>query len=191
MIEVRLHGRGGQGTQIACEILASAFLKEGKYVQAMPVFGTERRGAPVTGHLRADGNRILMRGPITEPEYLVILDEALRKTVPIISGLRERGLIVINSIRAPEAFDFSQSFRVAVVDANSIAKKHSLGTPLMPIVNTVMLGAFAGATRLIGLDALLAAIRAKAPVRPEDNAAAAEEAYGVVRAGGYASAAGL
>jgi len=186
MIRMRFHGRGGQGAVLACEVLAAALLRDGKYAQSMPLFGGERRGAPVTAFLRVDDTKILERGIIEEPDHLIVLDPALVRIAPVTRGLREEGLIAFNSAKEPDSFDSLKKFQVVTVDANSIARKHGLGSAMAPVVNTCMLGAFAKLTGLVSLDSLLETIRERAPVRKEENAAAAKEAYDCIgKIGGY------
>jgi len=177
MKEIRFHGRGGQGTVVASQILASALFKEGKYVQSFPAFGVERRGAPVAAFIRVDEEPILLRCEIYHPDHVVVLDPTLIHSVDVTTGLKRDGWVLINSDRAPEEFDLPEGFRVATVDANHIAVKHHLGSPTNPIVNTAILGAFARISEMVSLETLLDVIREAAPIKPEENAAAAAEAY--------------
>ncbi len=181
MIEVRFHGRGGQGSVVASEALAIAFFKEGKYVQAFPTFGVERRGAPVMAFLRVDDKPIRIRSRIYEPDHIVVLDPTLLETVDVTAGLKEGGWIIINSDKPPDAFDLPDKFKVATVDANSIAIKHHLGSKSAPIVNTAILGAFVKVTGLVSLEAVIEAIQEVVPSNPEGNVAATQEAYGRVK----------
>jgi len=181
MIRIRFHGRGGQGAVVASEIFASALLKDGKYAQSMPFYGTERRGAPVTAFVRIDDRMILERGIIEQPDHVVILDPTLLRIAPVTKGLREGAWIVLNSPREPKAFIFEQKFGVATIDANAIARKHRLGSAMSPVVNTTMLGALARVTGLVSLDSLVERIREEAPAHPEENARAASEGYREVK----------
>ncbi len=177
MIEIRTHGRGGQGAVIASEILADAFFREKKFVQAFPAFGVERRGAPVVSFTRVSDGEIRERCEIYEPDHLIVLDPVLIETVNITAGLKPGGWIVINTNRDMSSSELCEKFKIATVDANSIALRHGLGSRSAPIVNTAIVGAFAGATKLIGLPAVLEAIDEFVPVRKENNMKAAEEAY--------------
>ncbi len=177
MIEIRTHGRGGQGAVIASEILADAFFREGKFVQAFPAFGVERRGAPVVAFTRVSDGEIRERCEIYEPDHLIVLDPVLIETVNITAGLKDGGWIVINTNREMKGGEISGSYRIATVDANKIAVKYGLGSRATPIVNTAILGAFAGATKLVGLEAVLEAIKEFVPLKKENNAKAAEEAF--------------
>jgi 2-oxoacid:acceptor oxidoreductase gamma subunit (pyruvate/2-ketoisovalerate family) len=177
MIEIRTHGRGGQGAVIASEILADAFFREGKFVQAFPAFGVERRGAPVVAFTRVSDGEIRERCEIYEPDHLIVLDPVLIDTVNITAGLKDGGWVIINTNRTMEGDELSGAYRIASVDANSIAVKYGLGSRATPIVNTAILGAFSAATELVGLEAVLEAIKEFVPLKKENNAKAAEEAY--------------
>jgi len=183
MIEIRLHGRGGQGAVVGATILAKAVMKEGKYAQAFPLFGAERRGAPVQAFLRVDTKYIYMKDIVERPDHVIVLDAGLIKTkvAQVDKGLKAGGWILINSPEDQQGFEFSHDFSVATVDASSIALKHGLGTAQAPIVNTAILGAFAKLVDLVSLDALLEAVEKGVPVKKEANVAAAKEAYSSVR----------
>ena len=159
MIEIRFHGRGGQGVVIASKILASAAAKEGKHVQAFPSFGAERRGAPVAAFTRIHDAPIDLRCQIYQPDHLIILDPSIPKTVDVTAGLKEGGYIVINTPRLPQELAQQGKFRIINLDASHIAAKHRLGPRTAPIVNTAMVGAFAKATGLVSLDSVLKAIQ--------------------------------
>ncbi len=177
MIEIRTHGRGGQGSVIASEILADAFFHEGKYVQAFPAFGVERRGAPVMAFTRVSESEIRERCQIYEPDHLVVLDSILIDTVNITEGLKEGGWIIINTSASLDDSGLAEKYNVATVDANAIAIKYGLGSRAAPIVNTAIVGAFAGATRLVGIEAVQEAIKGFVPLKKKENAQAAQEAY--------------
>lgn len=177
MIELRFHGRGGQGSVIASKILAVALFKEGKHVQAFPVFGVERRGAPVAAFLRMDDNPIYIRCNVYNPDHIVVLDPTLIGAIELTSGLKEGGSILINTDKNPDQFSEFNEFHVATVDANAIAIKHHLGSRTQPIVNTSILGAFAKFSNLVQLESVLEAIQETIPIAPDKNAEAAREAY--------------
>ena len=177
MIEIRFHGRGGQGAVLASKILASALFKEGKYAQAFPAFGAERRGAPVMAFTRFDKRTITRRSMVYEPDHVVVLDEPIIEVVDVTAGLKENGWILINSPRPSSAFPQLAKFRVATVDANRIAADNGLGSVTSPVVNTVILGAFAKITGLVGLKAVVEGIKEYAPGKTEANVAAAKSAY--------------
>jgi len=177
MIEIRIHGRGGQGAVLASEVLASAFFREGKFVQAFPAFGVERRGAPVTAFTRLDDQPIRIRNFIYEPDHIIILDPTLIESTQVDSGLKENGWIIINTDRPSKAFGQFSKFRVATVDANRIAVEYKLGSPTAPIVNTAILGAFAKVTGMVAVDSVVEAMKEFVPSNKAGNAAAIKEAY--------------
>jgi 2-oxoacid:acceptor oxidoreductase gamma subunit (pyruvate/2-ketoisovalerate family) len=177
MIEIRFHGRGGQGAVIASKVMAVAVFKEGRWVQSFPKFGVERRGAPVEAFLRIDEEKILLRNNIYEPHHIIVLDATLIDAVDVTTGLHEGGLVLINTIKQPSDFPNLSAYKVACVDASRIAIKHRLGSPSAPIVNTAILGAFAKASGLMGIDSIAEAIVEDVPIKPDANAAAAREAY--------------
>jgi 2-oxoisovalerate/pyruvate ferredoxin oxidoreductase gamma subunit len=177
MIEIRIHGRGGQGAVIASEVLASAFFKEGKFIQAFPAFGVERRGAPVMAFIRVDDQPIRIRNYIYEPDHIIVLDPTLIEVTEVDAGLKENGWILINSEHPPKFFGRFSRFRVATVDANRVAIEFKLGTPTAPIVNTAILGAFSKVSGMVSLDAVVEAVNEFVPSNKAGNAAAAKEAY--------------
>jgi len=181
MIEIRFHGRGGQGVVVASEVLASAAFREGKRVQSFPAFGVERRGAPVMAFTRIDDKPIRIRCQIYQPDHIVILDPTLLEVLDVTAGLKEGGTVLLNSADPPESFPFHDRFRVGTVDANHIAFKYHLGPRNAPIVNTSILGALARLTGIVGLEALAEAVREAVPTRPEENVAAVREAYELTR----------
>ncbi len=179
MIEIRFHGRGGQGTVVASQILAITAYKAGYMVQAFPQFGVERRGAPVKAFIRLtkDPEEIMVRTGIYKPDIVVILDPSLLSTEPVTEGLKSGGWLIVNT---KAQLDYPE-YNLALVDANSIAVKYKLGSAMQPIVNTCILGALARATELVPLDLLLETIEAEVPVKNRENAEAAREAYHTVK----------
>ncbi|MBN2408572.1 MAG: 2-oxoacid:acceptor oxidoreductase family protein [Candidatus Aminicenantes bacterium] len=177
MIEIRFHGRGGQGTVVASKVLADALAKEGNYVQAYPEFGVERRGAPVIAFIRIDDKPIYDKSRIYAPNHVVVVDPTLVEAIDVTEGLKEGGLIIINSEKNPASFEFPAKYKVATINATGIAVKHKLGSMAAPIVNTAIVGAVVKMLGLTKIEPLLAAIKEGVPTRPEDNMAAAEEAY--------------
>ena len=176
MIEIRFHGRGGQGAVIGSKVLATAIFSEGKYVQSFPAFGVERRGAPVTAFLRVDDSPINLRNEIYVPDHLIILDPTLINNKSIFSGLKKGGYVLLNSKSAPTSLDLSEN-KIAYVDASTIAVKNRLGNATSPIVNTAILGAFVKITGICSIDSVCTAIKKGVPIKPEENAKAAREAF--------------
>jgi len=177
MIEIRFHGRGGQGAVVASKVLAVALFLEGRYVQSFPAFGAERRGAPVAAFIRVDRDPILDRSQIYAPDHVVVLDPTLIEATDVTAGLKAGGWVIINSPLPPEGTPGLEAFRVATVDAGRIAAGHGLGSPFAPIVNTAILGAFARATGLVEPGSLEKAILDQVPVSAQANAAACREAF--------------
>ncbi len=180
MQEIRFHGRGGQGTVLATIALAKAFFKAGYEVQTFPVFGSERRGAPVEAYLRLDQRKILVRSNLYQPDHVVVQDLRLLELVQVTRGLKPGGWILLNAPGLPRDLGPFEGFRLAWVDAAAIALRHELGAKTQPIINTAMMGAFA---RMLGappLDAVTEAIMAEMPRNPEQNAAAARDAHAAV-----------
>jgi len=181
MIEIRIHGRGGQGSVVASKMLVTAAAKEGKKVQAFPTFGAERRGAPVAAFARIDTKKIRIHSEVYNPDCVIVLDPVLYETVDVTAGLKPGGWIILNSPQGPASFPFPAHFQVATVDASGIAIKHKLGSRTEPIVNTAILGAFARVTGMIGIEALAETVRESVPGKEKENEAAAREAYGSVK----------
>lgn len=181
MIEVRFHGRGGQGAVVASKVLAVACFHEGFYVQSFPAFGVERRGAPVVAFLRLDQKPIQLRVNIYQPNHIVVLDPTLIDAVDVTSGLKTNGWILINSSHHPEVFGQLKGFQIATVDATSIAIRNGLGSRTNPIVNTAILGAFSRVTGLVGIDSVALSIREELTIKKNENAKAAREAYEEVK----------
>jgi 2-oxoisovalerate/pyruvate ferredoxin oxidoreductase gamma subunit len=177
VIEIRFHGRGGQGGVIASELLAQAAFLEGKHPQSFPFFGVERRGAPVTAYTRIDNAPIPIRTSITAPDIVVVLDAGLMRTINVTAGLKPDGLLLVNSEKAPDKLDVPFKGRIATVDATGIALAHGLGSKATPITNTAILGALAQASGIVTLDSVRRAVERFVPAKPRENVAAAEDAY--------------
>ncbi len=177
MIEIRFHGRGGQGTVVASKILADTIAKEGNYVQAYPEFGVERRGAPVFAFIRIDDSPIYDKSRIYEPDHVVVVDPTLVDAIDVTEGLKEGGMIIINTDKKPEELKFPDKYKIVSFNATGIAVRHKLGTLTAPIVNTSIVGAVVKILKLARIESLLEAVREGVPVKPEENAAAAKEAF--------------
>lgn len=151
MYEIRFHGRGGQGAVLASKILAKALVEEGKHVKAIPSFGFERRGAPVSAFLRFDDHPIRKTTNIYHPDCVICLDPTLPNSVDIFSGVQPGGVWVQATRKAPEQVDLPAGLSlVGFCDAFGIA----LEVFGRPITNTIMLGSLAGTTGIVSLDAL-------------------------------------
>ena len=180
MREIRFHGRGGQGTVVASILLAKAFFNAGYYVQSFPLFGVERRGAPVEAYLRLDKKKILVRSNVYTPDHVVIQDPNLLELVDVTKGLRSGGWILINIPQLPENIEMFSGYQLAHVDATQIALKNRLGTRTQPIINTAIIGAFARIMNEPSMDIISKAICEEINVHPEKNIRASEEAYEAV-----------
>jgi pyruvate ferredoxin oxidoreductase gamma subunit len=189
MLQIRIHGRGGQGSVTAVELLSVAAFLEGKHAQAFPSFGPERSGAPVVAFCRIDDVPIRLREPIVEPDAVVVQDATLLHSVDVFQGLRAEGFVLLNSSKTLEELGVTDltgrlpPHHARVVDATAIAEER-LGRPLP---NAALLGGVAALTGAVGLDAVSRAIvaRFRGPLGPA-NAAAARAAYDLVASHGGA-----
>ena len=152
MLEIRFHGRGGQGAVTTAELVARAAVEEGRFSQAFPSFGPERRGAPVMAFCRVDDERIRIRAQILEPDVAVVLDPSLMEVADPASGLKESGVLVLNSMEDAQALrdKYGIKCRLALLDAHTIAMEELK----RPITNTSMLGALVKATGAVKLESL-------------------------------------
>lgn len=180
MLQIRIHGRGGQGVVTAAELLSVAAFFENKYAQAFPSFGSERTGAPVVSYCRIDDKEIRLREPIIEPDALIVQDSTLFKVVDVVQGLKRTGFLLVNSRRSFAELGLAQAVaklpkgHACAVPASEIAQKH-IGRP-MP--NAVLLGAFAALSGAVHLNSVSAAIREAFPPKIADaNVNAATEAF--------------
>jgi len=187
MYEIRFHGRGGQGTVVASILLAKAFFNAGYYVQTFPLFGVERRGAPVEAYLRLDKEKILVRSNIYAPDHVVVQDAKLLDRVDVTAGLKKGGSILINLKDIPDTMETFSGFRFAFVDANQIAVNNGLGSRTQPIINTAMIGAFSRMLEMPPLDMIFDAIQEDISVKPEQNIMASKDAYEKVQLLGLVS----
>ncbi len=176
MKEIRFHGRGGQGAVTAAEILAIAAFYDGKYSQAFPFFGVERRGAPVTAFARIDDHFIRRRNQIYKPDYIVVQDPTLLEVINVAEGLSNNGKAIVNTEKKPGEINLNTSAEVYTINATKIA----LDVLGVPIVNTAMLGAFAAITGEVTLDSLKRAVVKRFPEKlATKNSKAVEVAYEV------------
>ena len=180
MFQIRIHGRGGQGVVSGAELLSVAAFLEGRHAQAFPSFGSERMGAPVMAFCRIDDKEIRLREPVLDPDALIIQDATLLHQVDLFNGVRPRACVLINAPRGIDELGLGgfsrgvQQYRFVTVPATELALKH-VGRA---VPNVPLLGGFAAATGVVGLDSLVRAIREKFPgAVAERNVAAAHEAY--------------
>ena len=180
MLEIRFHGRGGQGAVTSAELIATAAIGKGKYAQAFPSFGPERRGAPVVAFCRVDDKKIRIRAKVYEPDVVVVLDPGLLSLVNPTEGMKADGSLIINTHKSPEEILKVCGFscRVATVDANKIAMEE-LGRA---IVNTTLLGAVMKVTGMLhAKDIREAMLERFGPKLGEKNMKALERAFNEVR----------
>ena len=176
LIELRWHGRGGQGAVTSAELLAQAAINEDKYAQAFPSFGPERRGAPVQAFNRVDIKEpIKLRAEVTQPDVVIVLDPGLLSIINVTSGLKNNGIVIINTKKTAKQLmdEFGIKGKVAVVDATKIARE-VLG---VPIVNTTMLGALLKATQIVDRESLKEPIMKRFGKLAERNIKTMEMAY--------------
>jgi len=181
MVEIRLHGRGGQGVVTAAELLAVAAWEDGVYSQAFPTFGSERMGAPVASFVRLNKEEaIKLRSQIYSPDHLIVQDPTLIGAVDIFQGLKPGGVIVINTDKLPANMPDLKDYKVVQIPATDIALK-ILG---VPIPNTILLGAFAAATGLISLEGIIKGINERfSGELAAKNEEAVKKAYQMVKEG--------
>jgi len=175
MIEIRFHGRGGQGAVTSAELVATAAIDDGKYAQGFPSFGPERRGAPVAAFVRVDDKPIRMREKVYEPDIAVVLDPTILTIVNVAAGLKEGGVVLVNSHKSAAEIRarYGIKARLAVVDATTIAKE-TLG---IPVTNTTMLGALIRATGIVSLEAIYRALEHRFGPLAARNVKALDRAY--------------
>ena len=177
LIEVRWHGRGGQGAWTASELLAKAAIHEGKYIQSFPEFGPERMGAPVRAFTRISDKPIKLHCSVYSPDVVVVLDPTLMATVPVTEGLKHNGAVVVNTGEEPARM--KEKLKIAngtvwTVPATEIAIK-ILGRP---ITNTAMLGAVARATNIVSMESIEKAVKERFPAQlAEKNIEVIKEAF--------------
>lgn len=178
--EIRLHGRGGQGVVTAAELLAVAAFEDGKYAQAFPSFGSERMGAPVQSFVRIADHKVRARNQIDRPDYLIVQDSTLIGAIDVLSGLKDDGMVLVDSAKKPEELGLKTKAKVLTIPATDIALK-TLGKAIQ---NTTLMGAFAGATGLISVDAIKRSVKKRFPGElGEKNAKAVQTAYDLMRGG--------
>ena len=179
LVEICFHGRGGQGSVTAANLLVAAALKDGnKGVQAFPLFGAERRGAPVRAFARISDEEIHLRSEVYSPDIVIVLDESIIGIVDVLKGLKKGGKILINTTKEPEYFDFSNKYHVATVDATGVAIKHDILVGGIPVVNTPILGAVPKILDRVTLPSIQAVIKNKWKGEGgEINVKATQDAY--------------
>ena len=184
LIEIRWHGRGGQGAKTAALLFADAALSSGKYIQAFPEYGPERMGAPVTSFNRLSSKPILRHSGVANPDVVIVLDPTLMETVDVMEGMNDNGTLIVNTTKTPDEirseFSIMAGIKVFTVDASLISQE-TIGKD---IPNTPLLGALIKATGILDFKAMLEETRrkleSKFKSRPEivaGNIKAIERAY--------------
>lgn len=178
MKEIRIHARAGQGAITTAALLGYVYFLQGKYPYAFPNFGAARMGAPMNAFVRVDSRPVRLRSQIYEPDYVIVVDATLLRGFNCFSGLKEKGVALVNQREGVEIPKVKASQKVVVVPANEIALK-TIGRPLG---NTALLGAYAAATGEIELDKLIEAIKVRfAGKAQEGNIAAAKQGFEFVK----------
>ena len=177
MKEIRIHGRGGQGSLVLAQFMAIAALKDGKYGQAFPFLGGggERRGKAIMAFFRLDDKPIRIRCRVDEPDCVIVQDPTILDELDAASGLKDGGIILVNTGKDPADLRLSvSSFQIFAIFADELAS-NILGKP---IINTALLGAFAGVTKALTLQATIEAVKSRFPGdMGEKNAQVVQKSY--------------
>ena len=184
MVEIRIHGRGGQGVVTASDLVAMAAFHEGHHAQAFPSFGSERTGAPVVSYCRVEDREIRSREPVLSPDIIIVQDPTLLTVMDVFSGLKPGGYALINSSKTLEELELEDVLKktdadhLVTVPASELAREH-LGRPLP---NAALLGAMSALTGLVDIASVEGAIKQRFHGRLGDsNSAAARAAYDYVK----------
>jgi 2-oxoacid:acceptor oxidoreductase gamma subunit (pyruvate/2-ketoisovalerate family) len=177
--EIRWHGRGGQGTVTAANLLARAALYNGfRGTQAFPFFGAERRGAPVRAFTRISKTPILVHSQVYNPDAIIVLDSTLMRIGNVLEGAKENAFLIVNSTEGEKGLGPDRHFNTCAVDATGIALELGLVVAGQPVASTPMLGAFSRATKLVSMESISRAILEEwGGGIGQKNVKAAEEAY--------------
>ncbi|MCX5679178.1 MAG: 2-oxoacid:acceptor oxidoreductase family protein [Candidatus Omnitrophica bacterium] len=189
LVEIRWHGRGGQGAKTASLLFADAALAQGKYIQAFPEYGPERMGAPVATFNRLSSKPILLHSAVTNPEIVIVLDPTLMEAIDVTEGMPKDGILIINTAQSPKEIMSACSItgnyiKVYTVDASAISKE-TIGRE---IPNTPMMGALAKVSGILDFKEMLedtkGKLEKKFKSKPEviaGNLKAIERAYNEVK----------
>ncbi|MCX5816205.1 MAG: 2-oxoacid:acceptor oxidoreductase family protein [Proteobacteria bacterium] len=178
MIQIKMYGTGGHGVVVAAKILSDTAVTCGLIAQSFSSYGAERRGGKVEGYVRLSEKHIFLHCKMYDPDFIVLMDENFVKDPEVLAGLKNDGLILINSTKPPEYFSVPGGFNISTINAAHIAQKHQLVLPnKLPIINTVMLGSIVAMIPLLNFESLATVIRKGNIPKPEKNIEAAREAY--------------
>ncbi len=158
MKEIIFYGRGGQGAVTAANLIVQAAFLEGKYGSAYPSFGAERRGAVVNGYARIDNNPINVHQQIYNPDIVVVLDKKILQMTNVLNGLKENGIVILNTDKVIEDFVVPNG-KLFIVDATKICQELGLIISGWAVVNTAILGSLCKATNIVSLDSIVKAIK--------------------------------
>lgn len=161
MKEIRIHGRGGQGTVTAAELLAMAVFYDGKYSQAFPHYGVERRGAPIESYVRIDDKPIRLRSQVYSPDYLIIMDMTLIDLPQVLAGAHKDTMVLVNSEHTPKI----KKLKCYNIPATSIALE-AIGKP--SLINTSLMSAFIAIIDLVKFDSLIKAAEQRFETKGEE-----------------------
>jgi len=175
ILEIRWHGRGGQGVVTCAELLAKAAIAEGKYAQSNPSFGPERRGAPVAAFLRISSAPIRLRSQIDSPDIVVVLDPTVLILPDVVAGIKPNGIVIANTNKLLEDVKYllGVNVQLGVVDASKIAME----IIKRPITNTTMMGAFVRATNIVKVETVKEQLKERFPTNYETNIKAMLRGY--------------
>jgi pyruvate ferredoxin oxidoreductase gamma subunit len=175
MLQIRIEGRGGQGAQLAGQIMATAFFREGKYIQSFATYGGARRGTPVSSFLRVDSLPITLHCDIEKPDAILCFDSSLLNET-LLRGATPQTKIMVNSTKNPDDFKHLGNYAITTVNAVNISSAHNLGR----IVNSALMGAFAALIGTPDIDNFLEVVREMSPVKIEENVASCREGYDLI-----------
>lgn len=182
LVEIRIHGRGGQGAVLAATLAAEVAFRRGYYPQAFPFFGAERRGAPVAAFLRYSRSFLMPRCRIYEPFCVVVFDAALPKKA-VTEGLKKEGILLVNAPADlwPAWFASAEGRKLYSVDASHIAAGYGLLSSGMPLVSSIMLGALVRVLQIAPWPILEETLQGKFPKYEKENLAGARRGYAEVK----------
>ncbi len=183
LVEVRVHGRGGQGAVLAVTLAAEVAFRNGYYPQAFPFFGAERRGAPVAAFLRYSNSPLMPRCRISEPDCAAVFDPLSLPAEIFLAGLKRKGLLLLNSTEEtlPFGLEIGQERKIYIVDAAHIAAGCGLIFSGAPLISSVMLGALVRILHLAPLEVFTEALQGKFPQFERENLAGAERGFQEVK----------
>jgi len=175
MLQIKILGRGGQGAQLAGQVLATAFFHEGKYIQSFASYGGARRGTLVSAFLRVDERPILLRCDVDNPDAILFFDSSLISKV-LLKGAGPHTKIMVNSSKSSDEFKWLGDYDLTTVDALHIARSQSLGR----IVNSALMGSFAALLGAPQKENLLETVREMSPAKVEENVASCLAGYEMI-----------